>query len=170
MEPFLLITVMIWGALSLPIFPICLELGVEITYPHSPAVSTGLQLMTGQTLGVLYILLTTSMAQNPTKKIMNVQTCTTGSREHVGVYDWQYSMLVWNLLVVLRAIFFVTMFWPKYRRIEYERNEQRNRKIQSDQELQLMNEEFTAVRGKQEDQQLKEEKSDKSVDISAILS
>lgn len=79
-------------------------------------------------------------------------------------------MLVWNLLVVLRAIFFVTMFWPKYRRIEYERNEQRNRKIQSDQELQLMSEEFAAVRGKQEDQQLKEEKSDKSVDISAILS
>jgi hypothetical protein len=83
------------GSITLPIFPLCLELGAEVTYPYSPAVSTGLMLMAGQTLGVVYVALTTSLARPPSPAIVTQQQCVSPSlaAAGVGVHDWKCTYI-----------------------------------------------------------------------------
>ncbi|KAE9556411.1 hypothetical protein FO519_000296 [Halicephalobus sp. NKZ332] len=108
-----------FGAFGFAIYPIGLELGVEVTYPVAEATSSGLMIMMGQVQGVFYVLITFLFTQRASLHEMKVQTCT-DSTDPDDVQNWKYSFMAWNVIIVVLLIGFVTFFWPKYRRMQYE--------------------------------------------------
>uniref|UniRef100_A0A915EQ25 Uncharacterized protein n=1 Tax=Ditylenchus dipsaci TaxID=166011 RepID=A0A915EQ25_9BILA len=120
MEAWLLTAIICFGGFSLAIYPIGMELGVETTFPAPPATSTGLLILIGQNFGLVYIFLTSFMRKAPTERELEIQTCIR-KENPTGVYNWTDSFMVWNGLIVLTAVLFTASFWPKYKRMEYER-------------------------------------------------
>ncbi|TMS36855.1 hypothetical protein L596_003928 [Steinernema carpocapsae] len=112
-----------FGAFGFAIYPIGLELGVEATYPVAEATSSGLIIMSGQIQGVAYVFLTAAFNRPASTKDMRVQTCSK-STDPSEVPSWYWSSVAWNVCIVVLVIFFTVLFFPRYRRVEYERARQ----------------------------------------------
>ncbi|PAV66174.1 hypothetical protein WR25_25473 isoform B [Diploscapter pachys] len=110
----------VFGAAAFAIFPIGLEMGVEATYPVAEATSTGLIIMIGQVQGVIYVVLTNLVTGKPTPHDLATQTCVNTNGNIKTVLTWEYSFIVWLCIIFLLILLFVTCFWPKYKRREYE--------------------------------------------------
>jgi len=108
-----------FGAFGFAMYPIGLELGVEVTYPVAEATSSGLMIMMGQVQGVFYVLITFLFTKRASLHEMRIQTCT-DSTDPDDVQNWKYAFIAWNAIIVVLIIGFVSLFWPKYKRMEYE--------------------------------------------------
>uniref|UniRef100_A0A1I7ZTV9 MFS domain-containing protein n=1 Tax=Steinernema glaseri TaxID=37863 RepID=A0A1I7ZTV9_9BILA len=114
------LSIALFGVFGFAIYPIGLELGVETTYPVAEATSSGLIIMSGQVQGVIYVFLTQAFNGVASSRDMRVQTCTTDSDPN-SVPSWYWSSVAWNVCIIVLILFFVLLFFPKYRRVEYER-------------------------------------------------
>ncbi|KAK0397283.1 hypothetical protein QR680_002065 [Steinernema hermaphroditum] len=122
------LSIALFGAFGFAIYPIGLEIGVETTYPVAEATSAGLIIMSGQIQGVIYVFLTAAFNKPAPTKDMRVQSCANDS-DPQNVPSWYWSSIAWNVCIVILIVFFVLLFYPKYRRVEYERekvNEKQN--------------------------------------------
>ncbi|XP_053406794.1 solute carrier family 49 member A3-like isoform X2 [Mercenaria mercenaria] len=54
----------LFGGFGFAIYPICMELAVEVTYPVAEATSAGLMVISGQVQGIIYMLLVQFIAQD----------------------------------------------------------------------------------------------------------
>uniref|UniRef100_A0A7E4VYZ2 MFS domain-containing protein n=1 Tax=Panagrellus redivivus TaxID=6233 RepID=A0A7E4VYZ2_PANRE len=113
------LSIFVFGAFGFAIYPIGLELGVEVSFPVAEASSSGLLIIAGQLQGVLYIIITGFLTRDATPREMEVQTCMKTS-DPKDVPDWQYAFIAWNVIVVGLIVIFVACFWPQYRRTQYE--------------------------------------------------
>jgi FLVCR family MFS transporter 7 len=112
-----------FGAFGFAIYPIGLEIGVETTFPVPEATSTGLLIIMGQVLGVIYVVLTSLLTTSATAHEMSVQTCIspgTPGQSGTNVTDWKYGFIAWTSIVAVTAVAFTGAFWPKYKRLQYE--------------------------------------------------
>uniref|UniRef100_A0AC34GV10 Major facilitator superfamily (MFS) profile domain-containing protein n=1 Tax=Panagrolaimus sp. ES5 TaxID=591445 RepID=A0AC34GV10_9BILA len=114
------LSIFCFGAFGFAIYPIGLELGVEITYPVAEATSSGILIMVGQIQGVIYLVTTVLLARPASTHEMRIQTCINKDDSDADVQNWRDSFIAWNAIVVVLIIIFVTFFWPKYRRMQYE--------------------------------------------------
>ncbi|KAJ1362820.1 hypothetical protein KIN20_022505 [Parelaphostrongylus tenuis] len=97
-------------------------MGVEATFPVAEATSTGLIIMIGQILGVIYLVLTNIFIKKPNNHQLAVQKCGGENSDLTNVATWSVSFLVWAGCVCLSIVIFVIFFWPNYRRRVYEAN------------------------------------------------
>lgn len=119
-EGWVVASIFLFGAFGFAIYPIGLEMGVEATFPVAEATSTGLIIMIGQIQGVIYVILTNVFVGKPDPHQLAVQTCVDKNSGLKGVVTWSVPFLIWSGCVCTLIISFVILFWPKYKRREYE--------------------------------------------------
>uniref|UniRef100_A0AC35U8J4 MFS domain-containing protein n=1 Tax=Rhabditophanes sp. KR3021 TaxID=114890 RepID=A0AC35U8J4_9BILA len=122
------ISIASFGVLGFAIYPIGLEVGVEITFPVAEATSTGIICIMGQIEGIIFLLVTAAFNQQPSPDQMKVQTCMVTDKPS-DVPDWKYSFIAWTVIIYIQIVIFSTTFWPRYKRSEYEASE--SRKLQA---------------------------------------
>ncbi|EYC35710.1 hypothetical protein Y032_0995g3339 [Ancylostoma ceylanicum] len=126
MEGWVVASIFLFGAFGFAIYPIGLEMGVEATFPVAEATSTGLIIMIGQIQGVVYVILTNVFVGKPDPHQLAIQTCVDKNSNLKTVVTWSavfsVPFLIWAGCVCLLIILFVILFWPKYKRREYEAN------------------------------------------------
>lgn len=107
----------LFGFFAFALMPVCLEVGVECTYPVAEATSAGLQWMAGQATGIVFILVC-QLLEVP-KKIQNAKC---HQKLDAGkVPDLQRAMYFMTSAAVAMAILFISTFKPPYKRLEMER-------------------------------------------------
>ncbi|KAI6201794.1 hypothetical protein M3Y96_00880300 [Aphelenchoides besseyi] len=108
-----------FGFFGFPTYPLGLELAVETTFPVPEATSSGSLIVAGQVFGVLYIVITGLFNRSPSERLKEIQTCVKIDKS-IEVNDWEVSSYIWTAILVLTCVIGVSLFWPRYRRIEYE--------------------------------------------------
>ncbi|KAK6765648.1 hypothetical protein RB195_025518 [Necator americanus] len=119
-EGWVVTSLFLFGTFGFSIYPIGLEMGVEATFPVAEATSTGLIIMIGQIQGVVYVILTNVFAGKPDPHNLAAQTCVDNNSNLNTVVTWSVPYMIWAGCVCLTIILFVALFWPKYKRREYE--------------------------------------------------
>jgi len=122
MHLWIAVTIFGFGFFGFAAYPIGLEMGVEATYPVAEATSSGLIIMTGQLQGVIYLMLTNFLGKKATAREMAIQKCITSSSPSDGTepMDWTYASVFFNVMIAVLIIVFVSSFWPKYKRVQFE--------------------------------------------------
>ncbi|CAB3400215.1 unnamed protein product [Caenorhabditis bovis] len=135
-EWWVIASIFVFGAAGFSIFPIGLEMGVEATFPVAEATSTGLIIMIGQVQGVFYVLMTNLAVGKPTPHDLAIQTCVDSNQNINTVLTWKYPFIIWLACISALIIIFVSLFWPKYKRRNYEQGQKMQREtISSDQTI-----------------------------------
>uniref|UniRef100_A0A8C4Q1I9 Solute carrier family 49 member 3 n=1 Tax=Eptatretus burgeri TaxID=7764 RepID=A0A8C4Q1I9_EPTBU len=101
------------GLFGFSIYSVCLEVGVECTYPVGEATSTGLLFVSGQIQALILILLLQALAR-PLSPADSVFVACKGSL--MIPYDWTVSMLVFAGVCVLASSIFTLLFRAELRR------------------------------------------------------
>ncbi|CAI4223986.1 unnamed protein product [Auanema sp. JU1783] len=109
----LIVLTSLLGALSIPMFPIGSELGVEMTYPVYEATSSGLLVLNGQCLMLIFYGLT--------EVIKRIDIFYHYESNRLSG-NWQLVLDAWLLLAGVTAIISWTVLKPKYRRMEAEKS------------------------------------------------
>ncbi|KAL5471602.1 hypothetical protein EMCRGX_G029731 [Ephydatia muelleri] len=128
-----------FGFFALPLIPVCMELGVEITYPVGEATSSGLLWTVSQLVGLALVLLAQvlqtplpfapnnqcSTSSNPSSSPSSSHTCaanSTSSALEVDTppQDLTYVGLFYSTFVCVLFATFLFLFWPKYKRLDSE--------------------------------------------------
>uniref|UniRef100_A0A0N5C5R7 MFS domain-containing protein n=1 Tax=Strongyloides papillosus TaxID=174720 RepID=A0A0N5C5R7_STREA len=107
-----------FGFFGFAIYPIGLEVGVEVTFPVAEATSTGLICIMGQLEGIVFLVLTNVFTGLITPDQQKHQTCT--SEYDPTIPTWEAPFIIWAGCVLLLIVIFVALFWPKYKRSLYE--------------------------------------------------
>ncbi|KJH42546.1 transporter, major facilitator family protein [Dictyocaulus viviparus] len=119
-ESWVTASIFFFGACGFAIYPIGLEMGVEVTFPVAETTSTGLIVMIGQIQGIIYVILTNMFVGKPNNHQLALQTCTNDDSNLNTVVTWSVPFMIWCGCVWILIILFVAFFWPNYRRRDYE--------------------------------------------------
>lgn len=117
----LAVSVTLFGAAGFAIYPLGLEMGVECTYPVAEATSSGLLIIAGQIFGIIYVLLMSALAGPASNYDMSIEKCTAAEALSVQPQDWTVPVLIMCGAASFAATLFVVAFWPKFKRMEAER-------------------------------------------------
>ncbi|KAJ7356314.1 Major facilitator super domain-containing protein 7 [Desmophyllum pertusum] len=123
----------LFGFFAFALMPVCLEVGVECTYPVAEATSAGLQWMAGQATGVVFILV--SQALEVPKHFKNAK-CDQKSDDG-KVPDLKYAMYFMTSGAVAMALLLICTFKPQYKRLEMEKRREAQRILQGGPEQRL---------------------------------
>lgn len=107
----------LFGFFAFALMPVCLEVGVECTYPVAEATSAGLQWMAGQATGIVFILLC-QLLEVPRR--FKDHRCH-GKAKDDKVPDFERAMYFMTSAAVAMAILLICTFKPSYKRLEMER-------------------------------------------------
>ncbi|XP_067937928.1 solute carrier family 49 member A3-like [Watersipora subatra] len=110
-EALVAVTVGAFGFFGFGLYPLCLELGVEVTYPVAEATSSALIIISGQIQSIIYLLVMQSTAVN----IPNA-TCS----GNVAAQDFIYSNVFFISMAFLAAAAFIIFFKASYKRMRAE--------------------------------------------------
>lgn len=123
----------LFGFFSFALMPVCLEVGVECTYPVAEATSAGLLWMAGQATGVIFILVSQALAS---PKVFKKSKChqKSGDKE---VPDYLYSMIFMTSAAVAMAILIIYGFNPPYKRLQMEQRKEAQKILQAGAEQRL---------------------------------
>lgn len=121
----------LFGFFAFALMPVCLEVGVECTYPVAEATSAGLQWMAGQATGIVIILICQVLeVRRVFKKSKCHQTSADGK-----VPDLQRAMYFMSAGAVALAILFISTFKTPYKRLEMEQRKAAMRILSAQQRL-----------------------------------
>ncbi|VDM77841.1 unnamed protein product [Strongylus vulgaris] len=150
MQGWVVASIFLFGAFGFAIYPIGLEMGSEdivhvlqyrvcqstrsseakfflpflLKLGESP--STGIASFFSQVQGVIYVILTNIFVGQPDAHELAVQTCVDKNSNLKTVVTWSVPFLIWAGGVCLLIILFVGLFWPKYKRRDYEAQAKRD--------------------------------------------
>ncbi|XP_029196723.2 solute carrier family 49 member A3-like [Acropora millepora] len=113
----------LFGFFAFALMPVCLEVGVECTYPVAEATSAGLQWMAGQATGIVFILIC-QVLEVPRK--LKDSKCLKKT-EDGKVADFKFAMYFMSAAAVAMAILLICTFKPTYKRLEMERKKEATR-------------------------------------------
>ncbi|XP_045126677.1 uncharacterized protein B0416.5-like isoform X1 [Portunus trituberculatus] len=116
----LIISSILFGFFGCGVYPISLEIGVEITYPVEETISTTLIFVTGQILGVLMNYTANVLSSDLPPELQDIEVCTKNITSDLQARD--YSGVVMGLMGVLTfiVILFTVFFRTPYKRREVE--------------------------------------------------
>uniref|UniRef100_A0A0K0EH74 MFS domain-containing protein n=1 Tax=Strongyloides stercoralis TaxID=6248 RepID=A0A0K0EH74_STRER len=117
-EWWIICSIVFFGFFGFAIYPIGLEVGVEVTFPVAEATSTGIICIMGQLEGIVFLLLTNAFTGLITPQQQKEQTCTNGYDPTIPT--WKVPFIIWAGCVLLLLLVFLVLFWPKYKRSLYE--------------------------------------------------
>ncbi|GAB6023442.1 hypothetical protein CHUAL_008222 [Chamberlinius hualienensis] len=106
------------GFINLGVYPVCLEVAVEITYPIEQSLSAGIVACWQQIQSTAFIPLITAFAKPLNSLQLQHQTCTVGSSTEA--YDMTHGVLCLVGLITFFNILLMVFFRPKYKRTELE--------------------------------------------------
>ncbi|XP_035665722.1 solute carrier family 49 member A3-like [Branchiostoma floridae] len=108
----------IFGFFGFALYPISMELAIEVTYPVAEATSSGLLIVSGQVWGIVLILITQAIAQPLSAEDTQHASCgTTGA---ITPQDMSIAMLVLAGVACLAAIIQIIFFRPTYKQLKAE--------------------------------------------------
>ncbi|KAK2572381.1 Solute carrier family 49 member A3 [Acropora cervicornis] len=113
----------LFGFFAFALMPVCLEVGVECTYPVAEATSAGLQWMAGQATGIVFILICQVLEVPRKLKDSKCLKKTSDGR----VADFKFAMYFMSAAAVAMAILLICTFKPTYKRLEMERKKEATR-------------------------------------------
>nr|XP_033773990.1 solute carrier family 49 member A3 isoform X2 [Geotrypetes seraphini] len=102
----------LFGLFGFSIYPICMELSVECSYPVGEGTSTGLIFISGQIQGVIYLVVFQVLAR-PLSDII-FATCNVAG---VDPLDWKVPILAMAGICSFGACCFVLFFHTDYKRL-----------------------------------------------------
>lgn len=133
-HPVLIVAVSgLFGFFAFALMPVCLEVGVECTYPVAEATSAGLLWMAGQATGVIFTLVSQALA---VPKNFPHSKCHQKSDDD-KVPDFLYAMIFMTSVAVAMAILIICGFKPPYKRLQMEQRREAQRILQSHGEQRL---------------------------------
>jgi len=115
----------LFGFFAFALMPVCLEVGVECTYPVAEATSAGLQWMAGQATGVVFILVCQALEfpnNFPNAKCKDIPDG--------KVPNLQYAMYFMMGAAVAMAFLIIGAFYPLYKRLDMEKRKAAQRILQ----------------------------------------
>ncbi|XP_060565003.1 solute carrier family 49 member A3-like [Ruditapes philippinarum] len=113
----------LFGGFGFAIYPICMELAVEVTYPVAEATSAGLMVISGQVQGIIYILLMQFIAQDLSQEELNKGTGCSLKNAKANDFtpqDWTVPMLFASGVAVFSLLILMLFFKAEYRRMNAE--------------------------------------------------
>lgn len=122
----------LFGFFAFALMPVCLEVGVECTYPVAEATSAGLLWMAGQATGVIFILVSQALA---VPKNFKHSKCHKSDNNKVP--DFLNAMIFMTAAAVAMAIWIIYGFKPPYKRLQMEQRREAQRILQSHGEQRL---------------------------------
>ncbi|XP_063849154.1 uncharacterized protein B0416.5-like [Scylla paramamosain] len=122
----LIISSILFGFFVCGVYPISLEMGVEITYPVEETISTTSIFVGGQILGVLMTYTANILSSDLPPELEDVEVCTKDITSDLQARD--YSGVLMGLMVVLTfsVILFTVFFRTPYKRREAEQTTDMN--------------------------------------------
>ncbi|ESO99043.1 hypothetical protein LOTGIDRAFT_53741, partial [Lottia gigantea] len=111
-----------FGFFGFALYPVCMEMAVEITYPVAEATSSGFLFISGQIQGVVLILVAQYLAQPlPVNEVGLPSACLTNSTSPDNLNkDWTVPNLFFNGIAALATLVLILFFKPNYRRMRAE--------------------------------------------------
>ncbi|GAB6025023.1 Major facilitator super domain-containing protein 7 [Chamberlinius hualienensis] len=109
----------IMGFLAMGVYPVCLEAGVETTYPLDESFSSGMIVVAGQIQGVIFIPVMEALTQQLSYEDRQYAVCNNGSNS--TEIDMTYSGLFLVGYAVILNCLLIIFFKPKYKRLEAEK-------------------------------------------------
>ncbi|XP_031559501.1 solute carrier family 49 member A3-like [Actinia tenebrosa] len=113
----------LFGFFAFALMPVCLELGVECTYPVAEATSAGLQWIMGQASGIILIIICQVLAQSKTDQELPDAKCRKSDKQGGHIQDLTWAMYFLTIVAVFVAIIFIILFKPRYHRLIAEREQ-----------------------------------------------
>ncbi|KAH3789896.1 solute carrier family 49 member A3-like [Dreissena polymorpha] len=117
------VMVSLFGGFGFAIYPICMELAVEVTYPVAEATSAGLMIISGQIQGVIYMLAMQFMATDLSEYELSLGTGCSTSIQKANDFtpqDWTDPGLFVSVVATVSAFILITFFKAVYRRMNKE--------------------------------------------------
>jgi len=112
-EGLIAFTVGAFGFFGFGLYPICLEMGVEITYPVAEATSTAFIIISGQIQGIVYLIAMQALAIDFTSPY---SVCLNS----VATQDFKYSNIFFVAGAFVIACFLIICFKANYKRMRAE--------------------------------------------------
>ncbi|XP_064629895.1 solute carrier family 49 member A3-like [Lineus longissimus] len=113
----------LFGFFGFALYPVCLELGVECTFPVAEGTSAGFLMISGQIIGVVFIMIMQVIAQPLSAENMPYQVCTgnqTLGDTNITPLDYTIPDLVLSGAASLAACVLLLAFWCPYKRLRRE--------------------------------------------------
>jgi len=106
------------GFLAVGIYPMCLEVGVETTYPIDESISTGAIVVMGQILGAAFVLIMEALEVPLTAGQVRYQNCQSETTQPANMNNAGLFVVACATVLSVAMLIF---FRPKYLRLEAER-------------------------------------------------
>ncbi|ELU09830.1 hypothetical protein CAPTEDRAFT_172928 [Capitella teleta] len=107
------------GFFGFAIVPVCLELGVECTYPVAEATSAGFIIISGQIQALLYTIMIPALAPTLSRSELPEQTCSSPSGINLP-QDYTVPNMVFSGIAAFLALAFTIFFRCEYKRLRAE--------------------------------------------------
>ncbi|XP_041371092.1 solute carrier family 49 member A3-like [Gigantopelta aegis] len=124
MEVHIAVVISLVGLFGFAIYPICMELAVEVTYPVAEATSSGLLIISGQVQSIIFMLVAQELLQPLPLDEVNLPTGCVTNGTHVTAefipQDWTVSTLFLFGVGAAASVFLIVFFRPSYRRLRAE--------------------------------------------------
>ncbi|XP_077992079.1 solute carrier family 49 member A3-like [Glandiceps talaboti] len=110
------------GFFAFALLPVCLELGVECTFPVAEGTSAGLLYISGQIQGIAYIFIMQGLGRplSPSQEIHQVCSNSTSISTGAEPKDMTISVLVFAGMASLAACILIIFFNTEYKRLKSE--------------------------------------------------
>lgn len=114
----------LFGGFGLTIYPISMEIAVEVTFPVAEATSSGLCVVSGQAQGIAYMFAMQYLAQPLPGEEQYLETGCHIQQNATTVFeaqDWTYSNLyIFNVISTVAVVALILFFKPTYKRLQAE--------------------------------------------------
>ncbi|KAL4231241.1 Major facilitator superfamily domain-containing protein 7 [Mactra antiquata] len=117
------LSISLFGGFGFAIYPICMELAVEVTYPIAEATSAGLMVISGQVQGIIYMLLMQFIAQDLSPEERAEGTGCNQKNLSANDFvpqDWTVPLLFASSVAVFSMMILMLFFKAEYRRMNAE--------------------------------------------------
>eukprot|EP00058_Branchiostoma_floridae_P023411 XP_002608901.1 hypothetical protein BRAFLDRAFT_124244 [Branchiostoma floridae] len=111
----------IFGFFGFALYPISLELAVEVSYPVAEATSAGLLVVSGQIQGIILVFLAQALAQPLSAADAPYANC--GTNGDIIPQDNTVTMLVFAGISCIAGVVQIIFLHPEYKRLKAEREE-----------------------------------------------
>lgn len=122
----LIIFAFLYGCLGCGVFPMSLEMGVEITYPVEEAISSTIIFILGQILGVCMTNMVTLLSADLPSQLQGVELCTEGISSDLEARNYSSVMMGLMTILSVTVILFTLFFRATYKRREAEKTTDSN--------------------------------------------
>lgn len=124
LQPLVALSCLFFGFFGMAGYPVGLELGAECTFPVAETTSTGLIVLAGQIMGVLFMTVMTTLAMPLTGPDALLEVCSLSEegKGKVTASNMTRPLLVFVSVGTLMICTFIVLFKPKLRRIKHEKS------------------------------------------------